>query len=150
MNLNQQSQGAQWATHKALMQNTSPVVDCGVHYVDVMCEIRDATPTRIGTILVHRPTGDTRIDLANEPDHQALCDAEQTHVLHAIRADLDLTRPMQDAVQSLWICLAADESIRTGRSVSRPVTASFGLKVRLASAVQCLWGSWASCKVCPP
>lgn len=47
MNLNQQSQGAQWATHKALMQTTSPVVDCGVHYVDVMCEIRDATPTRV-------------------------------------------------------------------------------------------------------
>jgi hypothetical protein len=106
--------------------------------------------TRMGTILVHRPTGDTRIDLANEPGHQALCDAEQTHVLHAIIADLDLSRPMQGAVQSLWICLAADESIRTGRSVSRPMTASFGLKVRLASAVQCLWGSWASCKVCPP
>ena len=195
MNLNQQSQGAQWATHKALMQTTSPLVDCGVHYVDVMCQITDATPTRVhgmglrlsdelapgmynygqlqvffadgsvgwyeagwgpmmsetaffvkdvispngavsildadkgassdidghtrvGTILVHRPTGDTRIDLADEPGHQALCDAEQAHVLHAITTDLDLTRHMQDAVQSLRICLAADESIRTGRSVT--------------------------------
>ena len=194
MNLNQQSQGAQWATHKALMQTASPLVDCGVHYVDVMCQITDAAPirvhgmglrlsdelapdmynygqlqvffadgsvgwyeagwgpmmsetaffvkdvispngavsildadkgasadidghTRVGTILVHRPTGDTRIDTPDEPGHQALCDAEQAHVLHAIATDLDLTRHMQDAIQSLRICLAADESIRTGRSV---------------------------------
>jgi predicted dehydrogenase len=195
MNLNQQSQGAQWATHKALMQTTSPLVDCGVHYVDVMCQITDAAPirvqgmglrlsdelaadmynygqlqvffadgsigwyeagwgpmmsetaffvkdvispqgavsivdadkgassdidghTRVGSILVHRPAGDTRIDLAGEPGHQALCDAEQAYVLRAITERLDLTRPMQDAVQSLRICLAADESIRTGRHVA--------------------------------
>ncbi len=105
--------------------------------------------TRVGTTLVHRPTGDTRIDTSDKPGHQALCDAEQTHVLHAIIADLDLTRPMQDAVQYLRICLAADESIRTGRSVSRPMTASFGMKVRLMSAIQCVWGSRASCRICP-
>ena len=29
MNLNQQSAGAAWATHKTLMQTTSPIVDCG-------------------------------------------------------------------------------------------------------------------------
>ena len=39
MNLNQQSDGPTWETHKALMQTTSPLVDCGVHYVDVMCQI---------------------------------------------------------------------------------------------------------------
>ena len=33
MNLNQQSSGAQWETHKALMHSMSPIVDCGVHYV---------------------------------------------------------------------------------------------------------------------
>jgi predicted dehydrogenase len=47
MNLNQQSHGEQWATHKRLMQSTSPVVDCGVHYVDVMCQICDAKPKQV-------------------------------------------------------------------------------------------------------
>ena len=194
MNLNQQSQGAEWATHKALMETTSPLVDCGVHYVDVMCQVTDATPlrvqgiglrlsdeiapdmynygqlqvtfadgsvgwyeagwgpmmsetaffvkdiispqgsvsitdadkgdsadidghTRVGGLLLHRPEGDTMIDLPDEPGHQALCDAEQAHMLRAIAEDLDLTRPLADAVRSLAICLAADESIRTGRVV---------------------------------
>ncbi len=47
MNLNQQSSGATWATHKQLMQTTSPIVDCGVHYVDVMCQITDAKPVQV-------------------------------------------------------------------------------------------------------
>ena len=47
LNLNQQSSGAEWDTHKALMQTTSPIVDCGVHYVDVMCQITDAQPVRV-------------------------------------------------------------------------------------------------------
>lgn len=47
LNLNQQSSGATWDTHKALMQTTSPIVDCGVHYVDVMCQITDAQPLRV-------------------------------------------------------------------------------------------------------
>jgi predicted dehydrogenase len=194
MNLNQQSDGATWETHKALMQTTSPIVDCGVHYVDVMCQITDATPvrvhgvglrlsdeiapdmynygqfqvvfsdgsvawyeagwgpmmsetaffvkdvvtprgavsitetdksdsddvdghTRVGAILVHTPEGDRLIDMPDEPGHQALCDAEQAHMLRAIRENLDLTRHMHDAVQSLAICLAADHSIRTGEIV---------------------------------
>ena len=194
MNLNQQSKGPEWEVHKALMQTTSPLVDCGVHYVDVMCQITDAAPvrvqgmglrltdeiapdmynygqlqvvfadgsvgwyeagwgpmmsetayfvkdvispagavsivdsdssassdidghTKVGGILVHRPTGDSRIALPPDPGHQGLCDAEQAFMLQAIAEDLDLTRPMQDAVQSLRICLAADESIRTGRPV---------------------------------
>ncbi|WP_204115321.1 Gfo/Idh/MocA family protein [Shimia biformata] len=195
LNLNQQSSGAEWETHKALMQTTSPIVDCGVHYVDVMCQITDALPvrvngmglrlsdeiapdmynygqfqvtfddgsvgwyeagwgpmmsetaffvkdivspngsvsikdtekgasadvdghTRVGGILVHRPEGDTLIDMAGEPGHQELCDVEQAFVLRAIAEDTDLTRHNQDAVQSLAICLAADESIRTGQSVT--------------------------------
>ncbi len=194
MNLNQQSTGSEWDTHRALMQSTSPLVDCGVHYVDVMCQITDAAPvqvqgiglrlsdeipqdmynygqlqvrfadgsvgwyeagwgpmmsetayfvkdvvgpngsvsivdaeatdsaeidghTKVGTLLVHRPDGDERITLADEPGHQALCDAEQAFVLRAITQDRDLTRHMTDAVQSLEICLAADESIRTGAPV---------------------------------
>lgn len=195
MNLNQQSSGAEWETHKALMQTTSPLVDCGVHYVDVMCQVTDAKPvrvqgiglrlsdeiaedmynygqlqvtfedgsvgwyeagwgpmmsetaffvkdiispngsvsitdadkgasadidghTKVGGLLVHRPEGDRMIDLPDEPGHQDLCDAEQAFVLRAITDDIDLTRHMQDAVQSLRICLAADESIRTGQPVA--------------------------------
>lgn len=195
MNLNQQSSGAEWETHKNLMQTTSPIVDCGVHYVDVMCQITDAKPvkvngmglrlsdeiaegmynygqlqvifddgsvgwyeagwgpmmsetaffvkdvvspngsvsivegdksessdvdshTAVGSLLVHRTEGDTVIDLPNEPGHQELCDAEQAYILRAIAEDIDLTRHMNDAVQSLRICLAADESIRTGQPIN--------------------------------
>ncbi|MBM7066611.1 Gfo/Idh/MocA family protein [Actibacterium sp. 188UL27-1] len=195
LNLNQQSSGAEWKTHKALMQTMSPIVDCGVHYVDVMCQITDAKPlrvhgmgvrlsdeiapdmynygqfqvifddgsvgwyeagwgpmmsetaffvkdivspngavsitdgnlggsadidghTKVGAIRVHRPNGDTLIDMPDEPGHQALCDAEQAYMLRAMVEDLDLTRHMEDAVQSLAICLAADESIRTGQVVA--------------------------------
>ena len=52
LNLNQQSSGKEWETHKALMQTTSPIVDCGVHYVDVMCQITDARPIRWSPALV--------------------------------------------------------------------------------------------------
>ncbi|WP_424970835.1 Gfo/Idh/MocA family protein [Dinoroseobacter sp. S76] len=195
LNLNQQSSGAEWAVHKALMETTSPIVDCGVHYVDVMCQITDAAPTRVhgmglrlsdeiapdmynygqfqvtfadgsvgwyeagwgpmmsetaffvkdiispngavsitdgnpgassdidghtkvGGILVHTLEGDRRVEMPDEPGHQALCDAEQAYMLRAIAEDIDLTRHMSDAVSSLAICLAADESIRTGQPIS--------------------------------
>jgi len=194
LNLNQQSSGSHWETHKALMQTTSPIVDCGVHYVDVMCQITDATPvrvhgmglrlsdeiaadmynygqfqvmfsdgsvgwyeagwgpmmsetaffvkdivspngsvsitegnkgassdvdghTRVGGILVHTNDGDELISMPDEPGHQTLCDAEQAYLLKAIEDDIDLSRHMNDAVQSLAICLAADESIRTGKII---------------------------------
>ena len=47
MNLNQQSSGSAWAIHKRLMETTSPVVDCGVHYLDVMLQITDAPPVQV-------------------------------------------------------------------------------------------------------
>ncbi|MFO1209070.1 MAG: Gfo/Idh/MocA family oxidoreductase [Amaricoccus sp.] len=47
LNLNQQSSGPTWEAHKALMRTTSPIVDCGVHYVDVMCQITDAAPVEV-------------------------------------------------------------------------------------------------------
>ena len=47
MNLNQQSSGAPWAVHKRLMDSTSPVVDCGVHYLDVMLQITDSRPVQV-------------------------------------------------------------------------------------------------------
>ena len=195
LNLNQQSDGPTWETHKSLMQTTSPIVDCGGHYVDVMCQITDAKPvrvhgiglrlseeiptdmynygqfqvvfddgsvgwyeagwgpmmsetaffvkdvvspngavsitdgnkgasddidghTKVGGLLVHRPEGDRLINLPDEPGHQALCDAEQSWMIDAIANDRDLDRHMTDAEQSLRICLAADESIRTGQPIS--------------------------------
>jgi predicted dehydrogenase len=50
MNLNQQSAGAAWATHRNLLQSTSPIVDCGVHYVDVMCRMAGARPVSVSGI----------------------------------------------------------------------------------------------------
>ena len=195
LNLNQQSSGPTWEVHKALMQTTPPIVDCGVHYVDVMCQITDALPVEVrgmglrlsneiapdmynyghfqvifadgslgwyeagwgpmmsdtaffvkdvvspnGAVSIRMPdsarsddidthtktsllrvhkvaTGDTDISMADEPGHQALCDREAAYVARAITEDLDLTRHMSDAVQSLAICLAADASVRSGHPV---------------------------------
>ncbi len=50
MNLNQQSSGANWETHKNLLRSTSPIVDCGVHYVDVMCHMTGARPVSVSGI----------------------------------------------------------------------------------------------------
>ncbi|RLS28581.1 MAG: gfo/Idh/MocA family oxidoreductase [Planctomycetota bacterium] len=50
MNLNQQSSADQWQTHKQLMNSMSPIVDCGVHYVDVMCLMTGSTPIRVSAI----------------------------------------------------------------------------------------------------
>jgi predicted dehydrogenase len=203
MNLNQQSSGHTWETHKQLMQTTSPIVDCGVHYLDVMLQITDARPvevrgmgvrlteevapsmynyghlqvlfddgsvgwyeagwgpmisetaffvkdvispngcvsivmkegiksddidthTKTSTIRLHSaatgPDGkfakpDEMLSMAGEPGHQELCDLEQAFLLKAIREDLDLTRHMDDAVKSLAVCLAADESVRSGAAI---------------------------------
>jgi predicted dehydrogenase len=195
LNLNQQSSGPTWEVHKALMQTTSPIVDCGVHYVDVMCQITDAQPVEVrgmglrlsqeiaptmynyghfqvlfddgslgwyeagwgpmmsdtaffvkdvvspnGAVSIRMPesarsddidthtktsllrihkvaSGDTDISMADEPGHQELCNREAAFMARAITEDIDLTRHMSDAVQSLAICLAADESVRSGKPV---------------------------------
>lgn len=203
MNLNQQSSGPTWATHKQLMQTTPPIVDCGVHYLDVMCQITDADPvevrgmglrlsneiapdmynyghlqvlfddgsvgwyeagwgpmisetaffvkdvispngsvsivmdesaksddidthTKTSRLKIHRaetgPDGkfkkpDQLLSMEGEPGHQELCDLEQDFLLKAVQNDLDLSRHMSDAVKSLAVCLAADESVRTGRAI---------------------------------
>ena len=54
MNLNQQSRGKDWSTHKSLMNSISPIVDCGVHYVDVMCQMTRAKPVRVSAIGARR------------------------------------------------------------------------------------------------
>jgi hypothetical protein len=76
------------------------------------------THTKTSLLRVHKvASGDTDISMADEPGHQELCDREAAFMARAIREDLDLTRHMNDAVQSLAICLAADESVRSGRPV---------------------------------
>ena len=72
----------------------------------------------MGGLLIHRPSGDTLVTDLDDPGHQGLCDREQAFVLRAMAQDLDLSRHMHDAVQSLRICLAADASIRTGQPVT--------------------------------
>ena len=208
MNLNQQSRGQSWNVHRNLMKSMSPIVDCGVHYVDVMCQMTGARPVRVSAIGARlsdelkpgmynygqlqvtfddgsvgwyeagwgpmmsevaffvkdvigpkgavsivkdpnesRATGsgdidshtktncirlhhseidannefvkaDELINTEDEPDHQGLCDREQAYLLRAIQENLDLTDHMQDAVNSLRIVLAADESVRTGQIVT--------------------------------
>lgn len=195
LNLNQQSSGPTWEVHKTLMQTTPPIVDCGVHYVDVMCQITDAAPVEVrgmglrlsdeiaedmynyghfqvlfadgslgwyeagwgpmmsdtaffvkdvvspnGAVSIRMPDtarsddidthtqtsklrlhkaglGHQDLDMADEPDHNGLCAREQAYVARAITENLDLTRHMSDAVRSLAVCLAADESVRSGQPV---------------------------------
>lgn len=50
MNLNQQSAGTFWEVHRKLMVSTSPLVDCGVHYVDVMCQLTRARPVAVHAV----------------------------------------------------------------------------------------------------
>ena len=84
------------------------------------------THTKTSRIKIHRAeTGadgkftqpDQLLSMEGEPGHQDLCDREQAFLLKAIREDIDLTRHMADAVRSLAVCIAADESVRTGRAV---------------------------------
>ena len=64
MNLNQQSSGAQWETHRRLLDSLSPIVDCGVHYVDVWCQITPARPTSVHAVGA-RLTDDLREGMYN-------------------------------------------------------------------------------------
>ena len=207
MNLNQQSSGSFWEVHKALMRSTSPIVDCGVHYVDVMCQATRAKPDLVhavgarltdeiaptmvnyghlhiafddgsvgwyeagwgpmisetaffvkdmigpkGSVSIvardegggasksadhdtHTKTNALRIHHAalnadggfahrdeilsteDEPGHQELCEREQRLFLGAIRGEVDLSDHLDDAINSLKIVFAADESMRTGQVV---------------------------------
>ena len=206
MNLNQQSSGKTWHTLRRIMESMSPIVDCGVHYVDIMCQMTRSKPISVSTIgarltdeidkemynygqlqvrfedgsvgwyeagwgpmmsevaffvkdvigpkgcvnimdaeqgsekgsddvdshtktnrlKVHYAEKDANdeftrpdeiINMEDEPDHQELCDLEQEFFLHAISENSDLTDHLEDAVNSLKIVLAADESFRTGKTV---------------------------------
>ncbi|MFB0945721.1 MAG: gfo/Idh/MocA family oxidoreductase, partial [Spirosomataceae bacterium] len=56
-------------------------------------------------------------DLADEPDHQELCNREQLYFLKAIHENTDLTTHLADAVNSLKVAFACDESVKTGKVV---------------------------------
>ncbi len=60
---------------------------------------------------------DTWINLEDEPDHQELCTREQRYFYKAIQENIDLTDHLEDAVNSLRIAFACDESVRTGKVV---------------------------------
>ena len=48
LNLNQQSSAEDWETHKSILgAGTNPLVDCGVHYVDFMCNLVGSQPIRV-------------------------------------------------------------------------------------------------------
>lgn len=206
MNLNQQSHGYMWDVHRNLMKSLSPIVDCGVHYIDVMCQMTRSAPVQVAAIgarltddipkdnynygqlqirfadgsvgwyeagwgpmmsetaffvkdvigpkgcvsivakeagssgksdnvdshtktellRIHHADIDKRnefikddewLNLTDEPDHQELCNREQHYFLRAITEDLDLTEHLADAVNSLRIAFACDESVRTGEVV---------------------------------
>lgn len=206
MNLNQQSSGHAWQVHKKFLSNMSPIVDCGVHYIDVMCQMVRSKPvqvtaigarlsesvpednynygqlqlrfedgsvgwyeagwgpmisetaffvkdvigpkgsvsivaknaggvgassnidahTKTESILLHHADidagdrftkNDEWIDMQDEPDHQELCNRQQHYFYEAIVNDADLTDHMNDAVNSLRIAFACDESVKTGQVV---------------------------------
>jgi hypothetical protein len=77
--------------------------------------------TKTNQILRHysdMSKADERIDMTDEPDHDALCEREQRFLLTAIDQNVDLTDHMNDAVKSLKIVLAADRSIHEGQVVN--------------------------------
>lgn len=206
MNLNQQSSADMWTLHRNLMKSLSPIVDCGVHYIDVMCQMVRSKPVQVSAIgakltdeipddnynygqlqirfedgsvgwyeagwgpmmsetaffvkdvigpkgsvsIVAKEAGaagksdsieahskteslrvhyadldknekfareDTWINLKDEPDHQELCNREQRYLLKSIKEDIDLTDHMEDAVNSLRIAFACDQSVKTGKIV---------------------------------
>lgn len=207
MNLNQQSKGTMWDVHRNLMKSLSPIVDCGVHYIDVMCQMTGSRPVQVSAIGarltedipkgnynygqlqirfedgsvgwyeagwgpmisetaffikdVFGPKGsvsivakeasgtgksdsveshtktesirchnstldkknrfvkkDTWINLEDEPDHQELCTREQSYFYKAIEEDIDLSVHIEDAVNSLRIAFACDESVLTGKMIN--------------------------------
>ena len=61
--------------------------------------------------------GSERHSTLDEPNHDDLCEREQRFLLKAIDEDVDLSAHMGDAVKSLRIVLAADQSVRTGEVV---------------------------------
>jgi predicted dehydrogenase len=60
---------------------------------------------------------DEWIDMSDEPSHQELCNRQQKYFYDAITQNIDLTDHINDAVNSLRIAFACDESVKTGQVV---------------------------------
>jgi predicted dehydrogenase len=60
---------------------------------------------------------DESLNMAEEPEHQELCEKEQRFFLNTIKNNMDLTKHIDDAINSLKIVLAADRSVREGCSI---------------------------------
>jgi predicted dehydrogenase len=73
MNLNQQSFGRAWELHKTFIANMPPLVDCGVHYVDVMCQMTRAQPKIVQGIAA-RVSGEIGADERNYGQLQVVFD----------------------------------------------------------------------------
>ena len=73
MNLNQQSFGREWELHKKFIMNMPPLVDCGVHYVDVMCQMTRAKPKLVQGISA-RVSGEIDPDKTNYGQLQVVFD----------------------------------------------------------------------------
>jgi hypothetical protein len=96
-----------------VMDQAAKSDDIDVHTKTAVIRLHSAETGQDGRFL--KPDEDLLME--GEPGHQDLCDREQAFVLKAIREDINLDRHMDDAVQSLKICLAADESVRTRKPV---------------------------------
>ena len=73
-------------------------------------------PSSTRTTRCAKPDELLRMD--DEPGHDELCEREQLFLLNAIRKNLDLEDHMNDAVNSLRVVLAADESIKNKKVVT--------------------------------
>ena len=60
---------------------------------------------------------DQWFDTKDEPKHDDLCAREQLYLHKAITENVDLSQHITDAINSLKIVLAADESARTGKTI---------------------------------
>ena len=65
----------------------------------------------------HFKKQDEWIDMSDEPDHQELCNRQQRFFLQAITEDLNLAAHHRDALNSLRVAFACDESVHTGKAV---------------------------------
>ena len=75
----------------------------------------DALGSAVGSTLAEAVGRVDLLDVNRAVSHYKADGLDLTPIFAA--KDIDLTRHMEDAVQSLAICLAADESVRSGQPV---------------------------------
>ncbi len=105
-----------------LLLNFAERLEIAEHHAEAGGSSAIDSHTRTNSLLRHDATTMTnvRIDTSDEPNHQELCDREQAYFLRAIWENLDLGDHLADAVNSLRIVLAADQSVKTGNVIHLP------------------------------